>query len=155
MPGLTFSNELISRDEGLHTDFGCLLFSMLNNKPSMETVTEIITEAVVIEKEFIIDSLPVDLIGMNSVLMAQYIEFCADRLLVALGAPKYYNSANPFEWSKFILQICAVCLITVCAVELISLQGKTNFFEKRVGEYQKAGVTSQRENQKFTLNADF
>lgn len=99
MPGLTFSNELISRDEGLHTDFGCLLFSMLNDKPSVETVTQIISEAVEIEKEFIIDSLPVDLIGMNSTLMSQYIDFCADRLLVALGAPKLYRAHNPFEWS--------------------------------------------------------
>lgn len=123
MPGLTFSNELISRDEGLHTDFACLLYSLLNNQLSHERVAEIITEAVEIEKEFVCEALPVDLIGMNGRLMAQYIEFVADRLLVALGCPKKYNTKNPFDW-----------------MELISLQGKTNFFEKRVGEYQKAGV---------------
>lgn len=123
MPGLTFSNELISRDEGLHTDFACLLYSLLNNKLSQERLAEIVTDAVTLEKEFICEALPVDLIGMNSRLMAQYIEFVADRLLVALGNPKVYNANNPFDW-----------------MELISLQGKTNFFEKRVGEYQKAGV---------------
>ncbi|KAL4450565.1 hypothetical protein ABPG77_000921 [Micractinium sp. CCAP 211/92] len=123
MPGLTFSNELISRDEGLHTDFACLLYNLLNNKLSQERIAEIVTEAVTIEKEFICDALPVDLIGMNGRLMSQYIEFVADRLLVALGNPKAYNASNPFDW-----------------MELISLQGKTNFFEKRVGDYQKAGV---------------
>ncbi|CAI5983567.1 unnamed protein product [Closterium sp. NIES-65] len=123
MPGLTFSNELISRDEGLHTDFGCLLYSLLHNKLSEERVKEILCEAVDIEEEFIRDSLPVDLVGMNSGLMCQYIEFVADRLLVALGCKKHYNVQNPFDW-----------------MELISLQGKTNFFEKRVGEYQKASV---------------
>lgn len=138
MPGLTFSNELISRDEGLHADFACLLFSYLKNKPSVETVTNLITEAVEIEKEFLLDALPVKLIGMNGDLMGLYIQFVADRLLVALGCPKYYNTENPFDF-----------------MDLISLQGKTNFFEKRVGEYQKAGVMSNRKDQEFTLDADF
>ncbi|MCJ1329449.1 Ribonucleotide-diphosphate reductase (RNR), small subunit [Thelotrema lepadinum] len=123
MPGLTFSNELISRDEGLHTDFACLLFSHLNNRPSKQSVQNIITEAVAIEQEFLIDALPCALLGMNSNLMKQYIEFVADRLLVALGNKKFYNSTNPFDF-----------------MESISLAGKTNFFEKRVGDYQKAGV---------------
>lgn len=146
MPGLTFSNELISRDEGLHCDFACLLYSMLQNKLSMDTVQSIIREAVDIEKEFVTDALPVSLIGMNADLMAQYIEFVADRLLVALGYEKIWNTVNPFEW-----------------MEMISLQGKTNFFEKRVGEYQKAGVMSSAksgaaaatEDDSFTLDADF
>ncbi len=138
MPGLSFSNELISRDEGLHTDFACLLFSMLNQKISVAEVTEIITDAVVIEKEFITDALPVSLIGMNAEMMQQYIEFVADRLLVALGCPKVYNALNPFPW-----------------MEMISLQGKTNFFEKRVSEYQKSGVTSSRESQVFSLSEEF
>ena len=123
MPGLTFSNELISRDEGLHTDFACLLFSHLNNRPSRESVQNIITEAVAIEQEFLVDALPCALLGMNANLMKQYIEFVADRLLVALGNKKYYNCTNPFDF-----------------MESISLAGKTNFFEKRVGDYQKAGV---------------
>lgn len=123
MPGLTFSNELISRDEGMHCDFACLLYSMLQNQLTDEEVTSIVTEAVDHEKEFICTALPCDLIGMNSRLMGTYIEFVADRLLVALNVPKYYNVINPFDW-----------------MELISLQGKTNFFEKRVGDYQKAGV---------------
>ncbi|KAI9849562.1 MAG: Ribonucleotide-diphosphate reductase (RNR), small subunit [Thelocarpon superellum] len=123
MPGLTFSNELISRDEGLHTDFACLLFSHLRNRPSKEAVEKVITEAVTIEQEFLVEALPCALLGMNSNLMKQYIEFCADRLLVALGNPKYYNATNPFDF-----------------MESISLAGKTNFFEKRVGDYQKAGV---------------
>jgi len=138
MPGLTFSNELISRDEGMHCDFACLLYSMLNERLSDETVQAIISDAVTHEKEFVCEALPVDLIGMNSRMMAQYIEFCADRLLVALGAPKLYNSANPFDW-----------------MELISLQGKTNFFEKRVGEYQKAGVMSGLDNKENPANNDF
>lgn len=138
MPGLCFSNELISRDEGMHCDFACLLFSMLVNKPSNARVTEIITVAVDCEKEFVSDALPVELIGMNSSLMCQYIEFCADRLLVALGCPKFYNVTNPFDW-----------------MTLISLQGKTNFFEKRVSEYAKAGVGVAAEEQVFTLDADF
>ncbi|KAL1594189.1 Ribonucleotide-diphosphate reductase (RNR), small subunit [Nothophoma quercina] len=123
MPGLTFSNELISRDEGMHTDFACLLFSLLNNRPSKEAVQAIITEAVEIEQEFLSDALPCALLGMNATLMCQYIEFVADRLLLALGNPKYYNATNPFDF-----------------MENISLAGKTNFFEKRVGDYQKAGV---------------
>lgn len=126
MPGLTFSNELISRDEGLHTDFACLLFSHLNHRPSKEVVEGIIVEAVAIEQEFLTDALPVGLLGMNSKLMCQYIEFVADRLLVALGNNKYYNSANPFDF-----------------MESISLAGKTNFFEKRVGDYQKANVMAR------------
>ncbi|KAK2604832.1 hypothetical protein N8I77_007730 [Diaporthe amygdali] len=123
MPGLTFSNELISRDEGLHTDFACLLFSHLKNRPSKQRVQDIITEAVTIEKEFLTEALPCALLGMNSNLMKQYIEFVADRLLVALGNEKVYKSTNPFDF-----------------MENISLGGKTNFFEKRVGDYQKAGV---------------
>lgn len=123
MPGLTFSNELISRDEGLHTDFACLLFSHLNNRPTKQMVEDIIVEAVGIEQEFLTDALPVGLLGMNAKLMRQYIEFVADRLLVALGNKKYYNATNPFDF-----------------MESISLAGKTNFFEKRVGDYQKAGV---------------
>jgi len=137
MPGLAFSNELISRDEGLHCDFACLLYSMLQSKPPQEVVQNIIREAVDIEKEFVSDSLPVSLIGMNSKLMRQYIKFVADRLLVALGCEKIYNKTNPFDW-----------------MELISLQGKTNFFERRVGEYAKAGVaagpTSGRNTRVFT-----
>lgn len=123
MPGLTFSNELISRDEGMHTDFACLLYKHLNNKLSNERIIQIIDEAVQIEMNFVTESLPVELIGMNSGLMSQYIKFIADRLLFTLGVPKYYNVENPFEW-----------------MDMISLQGKTNFFEKRVGDYQKAGV---------------
>ncbi|KAJ2785493.1 Ribonucleotide-diphosphate reductase (RNR), small subunit [Coemansia interrupta] len=123
MPGLTFSNELICRDEGLHTDFACLLFQHLQNPPSADIVEQIITEAVVIEQEFLSEALPVSLIGMNAKLMCQYIEFVADRLLVALGQSKKYNVANPFDF-----------------MDMISMQGKTNFFEKRVSDYQKAGV---------------
>jgi len=123
MPGLTFSNELISRDEGMHTDFACLLYRYLVNKLSNERILEIITNAVEIELEFVSDALPVELIGMNSKLMGQYIKFVADRLLFSLGVPKFYNVENPFEW-----------------MDMISLTGKTNFFEKRVGEYQKANV---------------
>ncbi|KAK5167774.1 Ribonucleotide-diphosphate reductase (RNR), small subunit [Saxophila tyrrhenica] len=123
MPGLTFSNELISRDEGMHTDFACLLYSHLNNKPSAALVESIITEAVTIEQEFLTDALPCALLGMNSKLMCQYIEFVADRLLLSLGNSKFYHATNPFDF-----------------MENISLAGKTNFFEKRVGDYQKAGV---------------
>ena len=123
MPGLCFSNELISRDEGMHCDFACLLHSMLRNPVHEKRIKEIIDEAVKIEREFVTSALPVDLIGMNGKMMAQYIEFVADRLLIALGCTKLYNSSNPFPW-----------------MELISLEGKTNFFEKRVSEYQKAGV---------------
>jgi ribonucleoside-diphosphate reductase beta chain len=138
MPGLTFSNELISRDEGMHCDFACLLYSMLQNKISNSEIRSIITEAVELEKEFVTDALPVSLIGMNAQLMNQYIEFVADRLLISLGNNKVYGSANPFPW-----------------MEMISLQGKTNFFEKRVGDYQKAGVMSEREKQSFSLEEDF
>ncbi len=140
MPGLTFSNELISRDEGLHCDFACLLYTKhLINKLPKKTVEKIITDAVEIEKEFVSDALPVNLIGMNAKLMQQYIEFVADRLLVELGNEKVYNATNPFDF-----------------MEMISLQGKTNFFEKRVGEYQKAGVLNQdKDASKFTLDADF
>ncbi|XP_058194455.1 ribonucleoside-diphosphate reductase small chain [Rhododendron vialii] len=123
MPGLTFSNELISRDEGLHCDFACLLYELLNNKLSEERVRGIVADAVEIEREFVCDALPCALVGMNGDLMSEYIEFVADRLLAALGYGKMYDAKNPFDW-----------------MELISLQGKTNFFEKRVGEYQKASV---------------
>ncbi|MCJ1275068.1 Ribonucleotide-diphosphate reductase (RNR), small subunit [Puttea exsequens] len=123
MPGLTFSNELISRDEGMHTDFACLLFSHLNNRPSKQAVQDVITEAVTIEQEFLTEALPCGLLGMNAALMKQYIEFVADRLLLALGNTKFYKASNPFDF-----------------MESISLAGKTNFFEKRVGDYQKAGV---------------
>jgi ribonucleoside-diphosphate reductase subunit M2 len=123
MAGLTFSNELISRDEGLHTDFACLLFSHLKHRPSKQAVQDVITEAVEIEQEFLTEALPCALLGMNSALMKQYIEFVADRLLLALGNEKVYKVANPFDF-----------------MENISLAGKTNFFEKRVGDYQKAGV---------------
>ena len=142
MPGLSFSNELISRDEGLHCDFACLLYNNhLVNKLPKETVTAIIEDAVKIEKEFVTDALPVKLIGMNSDLMCQYIEFVADRLLIELECEKLYNSTNPFDF-----------------MEMISLQGKTNFFEKRVGEYQKAGVLNsekEKEKPKFSLDEDF
>lgn len=138
MPGLTFSNELISRDEGLHCDFACLLYSQLVNKLPQEKVKDIITNAVEIEKEFVSDALPVRLIGMNAEMMCQYIEFVADRLLVALGCPKAYNAINPFDF-----------------MELISLQGKTNFFEKRVAEYQKSGVMGKKEDNVFSLDEDF
>ncbi|KAI0722865.1 ribonucleotide reductase [Earliella scabrosa] len=129
MPGLTFSNELISRDEGMHTDFACLLFSHLKRRPHFDVVRKIITEAVAIEQEFLTDALPVALIGMNSKLMRQYIEFVADRLLVALGDEKYYNVTNPFDF-----------------MDMISLQGKTNFFEKRVSDYSKAGVNASAQS---------
>ena len=139
MPGLSFSNELISRDEGLHCDFACLLYTKhLVEKLPKEKVMEIIIDAVAIEKEFVTDSLPVKLIGMNSDLMGQYIEFVADRLLVELGNPRVFNTANPFDF-----------------MEMISLQGKANFFEKRVGEYQKAGVLNNNGEQAFSLNEDF
>ena len=139
MPGLTFSNELISRDEGLHCDFACMLYNNhLVNQLEKENVQEIIADAVEIEKEFVTESLPVRLIGMNSDLMSQYIEFVADRLLVELGNNKIYNTSNPFDF-----------------MDMINLQGKTNFFEKRVGEYQKAGVLNSNDNNNFSLDADF
>ncbi|HMQ62914.1 MAG TPA: ribonucleotide-diphosphate reductase subunit beta [Flavilitoribacter sp.] len=139
MPGLSFSNELISRDEGMHCDFACLLYNdHVVNKLSPDTVKKIIMDAVEIEKEFVSDAIPVKLIGMNAELMQQYIEFVADRLLAALNHPKVYNVENPFPW-----------------MDLISIQGKTNFFEKRVGDYQKSGVMTERDKQVFTLNEDF
>ena len=137
MSGLTFSNELISRDEGLHTDFACLIYSYLQCKPSTEKVLEIITDAVNIEISFLTDALPVRLIGINADLMGQYIQFVADHLLVALGYDKQYKVTNPFDF-----------------MENISLQGKTNFFEKRVGEYQKPGVM-KREERVFNTDAEF
>merc|ERR1712003_421846 len=142
MPGLTFSNELISRDEGLHTEFACLLYGMLQNPLPEDCMHDIIRGAVNVERRFICEALSCDLIGMNSELMTKYIEFVADRLLTALGHSKLFNASNPFDW-----------------MELISLQGKTNFFEKRVGEYQKAGVmagtTDKEENRGFALDVDF
>ena len=139
MPGLTFSNELISRDEGMHCEFACLLYRMLENKLSKEDATKIITDAVEIEKEFVTDALPVNLIGMNAKLMSQYIEFVADRWLGELGYDKVYNATNPFDF-----------------MEMISLQGKTNFFEKRVGDYQKSGVLNATADSKsFSLDDDF
>lgn len=140
MPGLTFSNELISRDEGMHCEFACLLYSMLETKLSEEQVHGIIRDAVEIEKEFVTDALPVNLIGMNAKLMQQYIEFVADRWVGELGYNKIYNATNPFDF-----------------MEMISLQGKTNFFEKRVGDYQKSGVLTATEDkaQAFSLDEDF
>jgi len=145
MPGLTFSNELISRDEGLHAEFACLIYGMLQNKLPEDVVHDIIRGAVEVERHFICDALSCDLIGMNNDLMTRYIEFVADRLLTALGHSKLFHATNPFDW-----------------MELISLQGKTNFFEKRVGEYQKAGVMSsttpaggQDEARGFSLDVDF
>ncbi|RSK42638.1 ribonucleoside-diphosphate reductase small subunit [Hymenobacter perfusus] len=139
MPGLTFSNELISRDEGLHCDFACLLYKdHLQNKLPEARVHEIIQDAVQIEQEFVTDALPVNLIGMNAKTMSQYIEFVADRLLESLGYSKIYGASNPFDF-----------------MEMISLQGKTNFFEKRVAEYQKAGVMSERTENAFSLDEDF
>lgn len=138
MPGLTFSNELISRDEGLHCEFACLLYRMLSSKLPEEKIHSIIRDAVQIEKEFITEALPVDLIGMNARLMKQYIEFVADRWIDELGYAKIYGASNPFDF-----------------MEMISLQGKTNFFEKRVGDYQKSGVLSGRETQNFSLEEDF
>ncbi|ERJ58964.1 ribonucleotide-diphosphate reductase subunit beta [Sphingobacterium paucimobilis] len=140
MPGLTFSNELISRDEGLHCDFACHLYnSHVENRLPTETLRNIIQNAVAIEKEFVTEALPVRLIGMNAELMCQYIEFVADRLLVALGEQKIWNAVNPFDF-----------------MELISLQGKTNFFERRVGEYQKPGVSKGNgDGRLFSLDEEF
>ena len=133
MPGLTFSNELISRDEGMHTDFAVLLFSKLNTKPKRAKILEIFKDAVAIEKEFICEALPCKLIGMNSNLMSQYIEFVADRLLVQLGYSKFYKSENPFDF-----------------MEMISLEGKTNFFEKRVGDYSLS--SGAKNDEAFTMD---
>lgn len=140
MPGLCTSNEFISRDEGLHCEFACLLHDHLSadEKIDADTITQIMTEAVEIEKEFITEALPVSLIGINAKLMIQYIEFVADHWLMRLGSKPYYNSENPFDW-----------------MELISLEGKTNFFEKRVSEYQRPGIISGNNEQVFTLDADF
>lgn len=140
MPGLTFSNELISRDEGLHCDFAVHLHNnhMINKVPK-ERITQIITDALDIERIFITESLPVSLIGMNAKLMTQYLEFVTDRLLVEFGCDKVYNAKNPFDF-----------------MDMISLQGKTNFFEKRVSEYQKAGVTNKdKESNQISFDADF
>ena len=136
MPGLTFSNELISRDEGMHTDFAVLLFNKLSRKPRKAKVFELIKEAVEIEKEFIIEALPCKLIGMNSKLMSQYIEFVADRLSQQLGYGKIFNSSNPFDF-----------------MEMISLEGKTNFFEKRVGDYSLSSCENKSEA--FNFDAEF
>jgi ribonucleoside-diphosphate reductase beta chain len=126
MPGLTFSNELIARDEGMHTDFACLLYSKLEKKLPAHTVHHIVKEAVACEEEFVRDALPVRLIGMNADMMIKYIKFVSDRLLTQLGVARLYNVQNPFEW-----------------MQLQSLQGRTNFFEKRVGDYQRAGVKAR------------
>ncbi|XP_075682017.1 ribonucleoside-diphosphate reductase subunit M2 B [Rhinoderma darwinii] len=138
MPGLTFSNELISRDEGLHCDFACLMFHHLVNKPAQQQVTDIIASAVTIEQEFLTEALPVGLIGINCSLMKTYIEFVADRLLGELGFSKAFNAENPFDF-----------------MENISLEGKTNFFEKRVSDYQRFAVMSKTADNVFTLDADF
>jgi ribonucleotide reductase beta subunit family protein with ferritin-like domain len=142
MPGLTFSNELISRDEGLHCDFACLLYNMLANRLSEARVHEIVGSAVAIECDFVSSALPVELIGMNSGLMTEYIKFCADRLVRALGYSPIFNAKNPFDW-----------------MEMISMQGKTNFFEKRVAEYSKASVStassSTESKQGFRTDEDF
>jgi ribonucleoside-diphosphate reductase beta chain len=138
MPGLTVSNEFIARDEGLHTDFACALYEEIERKLPKAKVHKIIREAVKIEKEFITQSLPCDLIGMNSKLMSQYIEFVADRLSTQLGYGKIYSSSNPFDF-----------------MERISLEGKDNFFEKRVSTYAKAGVGKKADEMNFSLDADF
>ncbi|KAJ1359934.1 Ribonucleotide-diphosphate reductase (RNR), small subunit [Parelaphostrongylus tenuis] len=138
MPGLTHSNELISRDEGLHRDFACLMYSHIVNKLPQERIHRIIKDAVVIEQEFLTESLPVDMIGMNCRLMSQYIEFVADLLLIELGCEKLYDVKNPFDF-----------------MENISIDGKTNFFEKKVSEYQRTGVMAAEDDRQFQLNADF
>ena len=138
MPGLSFSNELISRDEGMHCDFACLLYSKLVNRLPQSRIYEIIGNAVEIECEFVSEALSVELIGMNADMMQQYIKFCADRLLVALNYEKLYNESNPFDW-----------------MDMISLQGKTNFFEKRVSEYAKSGVGVDAAEQVISFDEDF
>jgi ribonucleoside-diphosphate reductase beta chain len=138
MPGLATSNEFISRDEGMHCDFACLLYGMLEHKLTEQQVVDLIKSAVEIEQEFVTDALPVALIGMNAKLMSQYIEFVADRLLNSLGYNKIYNSENPFDF-----------------METISLEGKTNFFEKRVSEYTKAGVGKTKEEQTIKFTEEF
>ena len=138
MPGLTASNEFISRDEGLHTDFACLLYSKCVNRLPVDRAHQLIQEAVAIEKEFILEALPCSLIGMNAARMSEYIEFVADRLLLSLGYPKAWNTANPFPW-----------------MERISLEGKDNFFEKRVTNYALAGVGVEASKMTFSLDEDF
>ncbi len=138
MPGLCFSNKLISRDERLHCDFACLLYSKLVNRLPESRIVEIISSAVAIEMEFVVNALPIKLIRMNSTMMCNYIKFCADRLLLCLGCNCHFKIENPFEW-----------------METISFQGKTNFFEKRVGEYSKSGVGIDRADQSFALDASF
>ena len=138
MPGLTTSNEFIARDEGMHTDFACLLYKHIQNRVRKSRMKEIITEAVEIEKEFICESLPCRLLGMNADLMKQYIEFVADRLCVQLGYDMIYKSANPFDF-----------------MERISLEGKDNFFEKRVSNYAKAGVGKDSNQMTFGMDEEF
>jgi len=138
IPGLCFSNKLISHDKGMHCDFACLHYSKLINKLLTVRIAEIICSAVKIEMEFVVGALPVELIGMNSSMMCDYIKFCADRLLLSLGCDHHYQIGNPFEW-----------------METISLQGKTNFFEKRVGEYFKSGVGVDSADQSFALDTSF
>ncbi len=138
MPGLTFSNELISRDEAMHCEFAGLLYKMLDYNLSDTRIYEIIDDAVSIEKEFITDAIPVNLIGMNSTMMKQYIEFVADHWLQFLGLKPIYNTENPFDF-----------------MEMISLDGKTNFFEKRVGDYQKANVNQSESELQFSLTEEF
>lgn len=138
LPGLTFSNELISRDEGLHTDFACLLFQYLNNKPPESKIQEVIREAVDLEIDFLSEALPVSLIGINKTSMGDYIKFVADRLLLELNLKPYYHTKNPFEF-----------------MDNINIEGKTNFFEKRNAEYQKCNVMSSSKDLEFKLNVDF
>jgi ribonucleotide reductase beta subunit family protein with ferritin-like domain len=138
MPGLTTSNEFIARDEGMHTDFACLLYGKIKNRLKRGQVNKIIKEAVTIEKNFITKALPCELIGMNAALMSQYIEFVADRILMQLGYPKVYEAANPFEF-----------------MERISLEGKDNFFEKKVSNYAKAAVGKTQQEMSFSVDADF
>jgi ribonucleoside-diphosphate reductase subunit M2 len=138
MPGLSFSNKLISRDEGLHCDFACLLYSKLINRLPEARITNIISSTVNIEMKFVLNALPVELIGMNLSMMCDYIKFCANQLLIALGYQRHYKIGNPFKW-----------------MEMISLQGKTNFFEKRVGEYSKSGVGVDKADQTFALDTSF
>ena len=137
LPGLTFSNELISRDEGMHTEFAVLLYSMIQNKLSQDEIYTIFKEAVAIEKEFIIESIPCNLIGMNVHMMSEYIEFVADRLIVQLGYTKLFNTSNPFDF-----------------MELISLNSKTNFFEKRVSEYS-LGSIGKEDTENLEFNTEF
>ncbi|KAI9012316.1 ribonucleoside-diphosphate reductase subunit M2 B-like protein [Hyaloraphidium curvatum] len=154
MPGLTFSNELISRDEGLHTDFACLLFSMVKDKPDPKVTRAVITEAVAIEQHFWSEAIPCALIGMNVELMKQYVEFVADRLLVALGLEKYYFSENPFDFMDLISLQVGLRRLLRSQRQLTSSQGKTNFFEKRVGEYQKSGILTGNSDV-FTTEEEF